>query len=77
MPVVALVVALAGLVLAFQRWGERGTVHATDADRALVDAALDDDGRGQRRGEGTDRARRARPSRPDAKGRGGTSVPSP
>jgi len=36
LPVVMLVVALAGLVVAFSRWRVRGEVHATDADRALV-----------------------------------------
>lgn len=39
-PVVALVVALFGLGLAFQRWKVRGDVHATAADRELVDQAL-------------------------------------
>ena len=42
LPVVLLVVALAGLVVAFSRWRVRGELHATDADRALVDAALHD-----------------------------------
>jgi len=36
LPVVLLVVAFAGLVVAFSRWRVRGEVHATDADRALV-----------------------------------------
>lgn len=42
-PVVAVAGALCGLVLLFRRWrDERGEVHATDDDRALVDAALAD-----------------------------------
>jgi cytochrome c-type biogenesis protein CcmH len=40
LPVVALVVALAGLALAFRRWNEPAATRATDADRALVDEAL-------------------------------------
>jgi cytochrome c-type biogenesis protein CcmH len=44
LPVVAAVLAIAGLVVAFRRW--RGPVtHASDADRALVARALDDFGR--------------------------------
>jgi cytochrome c-type biogenesis protein CcmH len=39
LPVAALVVALAGVALAFRRWRGRGVVHATDDDRALVDKA--------------------------------------
>jgi len=42
-PVVALVLALAGLVVVFRRWRLGGEVHATDADRALVGRALDGD----------------------------------
>jgi cytochrome c-type biogenesis protein CcmH len=41
-PVAALVIALAGLTMAFRRWGERSTVSASDADRALVEEALDE-----------------------------------
>jgi cytochrome c-type biogenesis protein CcmH len=44
-PVAALVIAVAGLVMAFRRWGERGVVSATDADRDIVDRALEADGR--------------------------------
>jgi cytochrome c-type biogenesis protein CcmH len=40
-PVAALVIALAGLTMAFRRWGERGTVPASDADRELVQHALE------------------------------------
>jgi cytochrome c-type biogenesis protein CcmH len=40
LPVVALVVALGGIALAFRRWRSPGTVHASAADHALVDAAL-------------------------------------
>ena len=40
LPVVLLVVALAGLAAAFSRWRVRGEVHATAADRALVADAL-------------------------------------
>lgn len=36
LPVVALVVAFAGLALAFRRWRTTGTVRASDADRMLV-----------------------------------------
>jgi len=39
-PVVAFVAALAALVLTFRQWGQRTPQHATDADRALVAAAL-------------------------------------
>jgi cytochrome c-type biogenesis protein CcmH len=42
-PVVAVVVAVAGLALAFARWRpRRGAVAVTDEDRALVEAALDE-----------------------------------
>jgi cytochrome c-type biogenesis protein CcmH len=40
LPVVLLVVALAGLGVAFSRWRVRGEVHASAADRALVADAL-------------------------------------
>jgi cytochrome c-type biogenesis protein CcmH len=39
LPVVALVVALAGLAFAFRRWRGGGAAQASDADRALVDQA--------------------------------------
>ncbi len=39
LPVAALVAALAGVALAFRRWRGRGVVHATDADRELVERA--------------------------------------
>ena len=39
-PVVALIVSGAILVMVFRRWRIRGDVHATDADRALVASAL-------------------------------------
>jgi cytochrome c-type biogenesis protein CcmH len=42
-PVAALVIAIAGLVVAFRRWGERGVVAASDDDRELVDHALHGD----------------------------------
>ena len=35
--------AIAGLVVAFRRWGERGVVAASDDDRELVDHALHGD----------------------------------
>jgi cytochrome c-type biogenesis protein CcmH len=41
LPVVALVVALAGLAVAFRRWGASAPERATDADRALVGQALE------------------------------------
>jgi len=40
-PVVALVISGAVLVMVFRRWRIRGDVHASDADRRLVAAALD------------------------------------
>jgi len=43
LPVALLVVALAGLVVAFSRWRVRGELHASDADRALVADALGED----------------------------------
>jgi cytochrome c-type biogenesis protein CcmH/NrfF len=42
LPVIALVGALAGIALAFHRWRQRPVVTVTDADRALVDQALDE-----------------------------------
>jgi cytochrome c-type biogenesis protein CcmH len=39
LPVAVLVAALAGVALAFRRWRGRGVVHASDADRELVDKA--------------------------------------
>lgn len=39
-PVVVVVLAGAGLVVVFRRWKAEGERSATDADRALVDAAL-------------------------------------
>lgn len=44
-PVVAVVAAGAGLWLVFRRWQETPAVHASEADRALVDAALHDEAR--------------------------------
>jgi cytochrome c-type biogenesis protein CcmH len=40
LPVVALVLALAGLSAAFARWRRHVQVEASDADRALVEQAL-------------------------------------
>ena len=40
LPVVVLIVGIAGLASAFRRWKGKSTVHATDADRALVGRAL-------------------------------------
>jgi cytochrome c-type biogenesis protein CcmH len=40
LPVVALVLALAGLAVAFRRWSAPADHHASAADRALVDRAL-------------------------------------
>jgi cytochrome c-type biogenesis protein CcmH len=42
-PVVAVAGALIVLVFAFRRWRDQPTVHATDADRELVEAALNPD----------------------------------
>jgi cytochrome c-type biogenesis protein CcmH len=39
-PVVALVLALAGVAYVFWRWRGTAAVHASDADRALVERAL-------------------------------------
>jgi cytochrome c-type biogenesis protein CcmH len=44
LPVVALVLAFAGLVLAFRRWRGGGHVRASDADRELVAHARGGDG---------------------------------
>ena len=41
LPVVALAVAIGFLVIVFRRWGREATVHATDADKALVAEALE------------------------------------
>jgi cytochrome c-type biogenesis protein CcmH len=43
-PVVALVLALAGLAVAFRRWSAPADHHASPADRALVDRALAEGG---------------------------------
>ncbi|HEV7862834.1 MAG TPA: cytochrome c-type biogenesis protein CcmH [Acidimicrobiia bacterium] len=40
LPVSALLLAVGGLALAFRRWRRQPSLPATDADRALVDAAL-------------------------------------
>ncbi|MGH9213359.1 MAG: cytochrome c-type biogenesis protein [Acidimicrobiales bacterium] len=40
LPVVALVAAAAGVVLAFRRWRGQRPVRASDVDRATVDSAL-------------------------------------
>jgi cytochrome c-type biogenesis protein CcmH/NrfF len=40
LPVVALVLALAGVGYVFWRWRGMAPVHASDADRELVDSAL-------------------------------------
>ena len=52
-PVVALVLAGVGLWFAFRRWRTAPVVHASDADRALVDAALHDDGAHERDADGS------------------------
>jgi hypothetical protein len=39
--VVAVVVALAGLAVAFRRWRARPNVFVSDADRALVERELE------------------------------------
>ena len=41
-PVVAVVAAVAGLAVAFARWRPRSSVAVSEADRALVEAALGD-----------------------------------
>lgn len=41
LPVVAVVGAAAGLGVALQRWSRRSLAQASDADRAIVDAASD------------------------------------
>lgn len=40
LPVVALILGIAGLVVTFRRWRARGAVVASDEDRAMVQAAL-------------------------------------
>jgi cytochrome c-type biogenesis protein CcmH len=47
LPVVAIVIASAGLAAAFVRWRRTPDVHATDEDRALVAAAMADDPHGE------------------------------
>jgi len=42
LPVAVLVAALGGIALAFRRWRSRAVVEASEADRALVERALDD-----------------------------------
>jgi cytochrome c-type biogenesis protein CcmH/NrfF len=42
LPVAVLVAALGGIALAFRRWRGRAVVSASDADRELVERALDD-----------------------------------
>ncbi len=44
LPVAALVVAMAGLAVAFRRWRGGGAAHATDEDRELVAQARADGG---------------------------------
>jgi cytochrome c-type biogenesis protein CcmH len=55
-PVIALVISMAVLVALFRRWKVRGDVHATEADRELVGAALamPDEDDEQREGEEPD-----------------------
>ena len=43
LPVVAVVVAVAGLMLAFARWRPHQVAPVSEADRALVDRALRED----------------------------------
>jgi len=40
LPIVLLIVAIAGLVVVFKRWKAQGSMTATDADRDLVGSAL-------------------------------------
>lgn len=40
LPVVVLVLGVAGIVFAFRRWSVRGAVHASEADRNLVQRSL-------------------------------------
>jgi cytochrome c-type biogenesis protein CcmH len=42
LPVAALVLAVGGLVIVFRRWSETPPVHASDADRELVERALEE-----------------------------------
>lgn len=42
LPVAVLVAALVGIGFAFRRWRHRAMVHASDADRALVERARDE-----------------------------------
>jgi cytochrome c-type biogenesis protein CcmH len=53
-PVVAVVLAMAGLVLAFSRWRPRQPRQVSDADRELVDRALHDPTAGQHADESPD-----------------------
>ena len=40
LPIAALVVSIAGLIVVFRRWKLEGSMAATDADRELVESAL-------------------------------------
>jgi cytochrome c-type biogenesis protein CcmH len=40
LPIAVLVVSVAGLVVAFRRWKAQGSITATDADRELVEIAM-------------------------------------
>lgn len=42
LPVAVLVAAFGGVALAFRRWRHRAVVHASDADRALVEKSLEE-----------------------------------
>lgn len=44
LPIAVLVVSVAGLVVAFRRWKVQGSVSATDADRELVEIAMQEMG---------------------------------
>jgi len=53
-PVIAVVIAVAGLSVAFARWRPRQAATVSDDDRALVDRALRDDSAGGTPGGSTD-----------------------
>jgi hypothetical protein len=40
LPIAVLVVSVAGLVVVFRRWKLQGSITASDADRELVETAL-------------------------------------
>jgi cytochrome c-type biogenesis protein CcmH len=72
LPVAGLVVALAGLALAFRRWRDDGVEQATEADRALVEQA-----RARAAGRSTDGVETAAPGTDASGGEAAAGDPVP